>query len=111
MPKPNNTIETLLLKVDKRRNGCWIWSGRVNDKGYGQVSWQGKERKVHRVFFEHFNGPLPAGMQACHRCDVPRCCNPDHLFAGTALDNEHDKIDKGRHRNRWTGKLVAGGTI
>lgn len=47
----------------------------------------------------------PAGRGAfacdppCHRCDTPRCCNPSHLFAGTAADNAHDRDQKGRARH------------
>lgn len=108
MPKPNNTIESLLSKTSKQKNGCWVWNGRVNHKGYGKASWNGKEARVHRVIYEHFHGAVPEGMQVCHHCDNPPCCNPEHLFVGTALDNEHDKLRKGRHRNMWTGKLVAG---
>jgi hypothetical protein len=40
--------------------------------------------------------PLRSDEQACHRCDNPPCCNPDHLFAGFARDNVGDMISKGR---------------
>lgn len=33
----------------------------------------------------------------CHHCDNPPCCNPDHLFKGTALENNHDAFQKGRN--------------
>ena len=35
----------------------------------------------------------------CHKCDRPPCCNPDHLFVGTQLDNVADMLAKGR--NQW----------
>lgn len=43
------------------------------------------------------NGPIPEGMQVLHRCDVPYCVNPEHLFLGTDKENHRDKTAKGRH--------------
>ena len=35
-----------------------------------------------------------------HRCDNPRCFNPDHLKQGTQRENVHDMMKKGRGYDR-----------
>jgi hypothetical protein len=78
-------------------NGCILWIGTVNSRGYGSINnGYGKMLYAHRVAWELANGPIPAGLFACHRCDVRRCVNPEHLFLGTVSDNQADMVAKGR---------------
>jgi hypothetical protein len=54
---------------------------------------------THRIAWELANGrQVPKGMDVCHTCDNPPCCNPAHLWIGTAKDNTRDMILKGRAR-------------
>jgi hypothetical protein len=46
-------------------------------------AWQG----AHRVAYELFKGPIPAGMDLDHLCRVRCCCNPDHLEPVTRKEN------------------------
>jgi hypothetical protein len=39
-------------------------------------------------------GIIPAGVECCHRCDVPLCCNPSHLFWGSHTENMRDYFAK-----------------
>jgi hypothetical protein len=56
-----------------------------------------KPRLVHRLAYEEYIGEITDGKHVLHKCDVRSCCNPDHLFLGTAKDNMQDCISKGRN--------------
>lgn len=85
--------------------GCWLWGGSVTGRDYGGVYNGHKIVLAHRASYERFNGPIPKGLNVCHKCDVPMCINPDHLFLGTQRDNLQDAARKGRMSCYHVGKL------
>ena len=105
------TKEYLLSKTIKDpTTGCWLWTGRRNHFGYGITSEGNKTIKAHRKVWELWRATIPDGLLVCHRCDNPACCNPDHLFLGTYLDNNRDIFAKNRMPvgvNHANSKLTA----
>src|SRR5437879_2721398 len=78
-------------------SGCWLWTGSVYAKGYGQIAvTPGHSAPAHRIAWEATYGPVPADKWVLHRCDVRTCVNPAHLFLGTNTDNMRDMAAKGR---------------
>ena len=79
---------------------CWEWQGYTNDSGYGQFRCgNGALLRAHRISYEIHKGAIPDGLIILHKCDNPRCVNPDHLSVGTHADNIHDMDQKGRRIN------------
>ena len=77
-------------------NGCWEFQGALSRFGHGRIGFRLKIYLTHRLSYEIHNGPIPEGLNVCHKCDNPPCCNPEHLFLGTQNDNVLDAVKKGR---------------
>ncbi len=95
-------------KVHKREDDeCWIWTGarvgyrkRDRSDGYGRI-WDGKcYKNAHRYSYELHYGKISDGLYVCHSCDNPPCVNPNHLWLGTAYENNLDMHRKGRWKKR-----------
>jgi hypothetical protein len=90
-------VSRFMAKVQPvTESGCWIWMGAAGR--YGNMQMNKKHMDAHRASWLLFNGEIPNGMCVLHKCDVPLCVNPRHLFVATHRDNTHDMIRKGRHR-------------
>lgn len=86
-------IQALKDRCTVSESGCWIWNGPVTRGGYPKAS---ANEDGHRLMYRLTRGSIPKGKCVCHSCDVRRCINPDHLWAGTQADNMRDKVAKDR---------------
>jgi len=102
MPKKNDIFD-FWSKVSGKHGdekSCWLWVGstfKSKNEIRGTFSYKGKSFYSHRLMFFLNNKYLPEAV--CHKCDVPLCCNPSHLFGGTRALNNKDRSMKGRGAN------------
>lgn len=94
------------------KNGeCLEWHGASLASGYGftrvgsRTTGDSAVVLTHRAaYYAHF-GVDPAEKFVCHRCDNPKCCNPDHLFLACHKENMADMVMKGRSKSpKLTGE-------
>lgn len=81
-----------VAKTDK----CWNWTGATHKFGYGEFAYMNEWYRTHRFSYKLHFGDIPPNSHVLHRCDNPRCVNPDHLFLGSHTDNMRDMKLKGR---------------
>ena len=74
---------------------CWPWTGGRDTAGYGHSRF-GWTTKAHREAYRLTHPDFDRSLDICHTCDSPPCCNPAHLWAGTAKENLRDAALKGR---------------
>lgn len=86
------TLERFMAKVrEDPATGCWLWTACVNADGYGKFRHEGQSCLAHRVAYEHFVGPIPAGLHLDHvkarGCTTTSCVAPAHLEPVTCREN------------------------
>ena len=100
-------VDRLMYRTALMDNGCWLWLGATNAKGYGHIRSveNGPLISVHRVAYELANGAVPEGLEVDHLCFERACLNPDHLEAISHTDN----VRRGRHnQNHGKAECING---
>lgn len=115
----NQTLsEHLANYIVDEQTKCWNIQGKTTPAGYKPIckTVNGKATTLyaHRLQFEHHYGAIPDGFEVMHTCDNPKCINPDHLLAGTHVDNMADQMRKRRRKTQlsieqqaWIIKNIA----
>lgn len=105
-------IERFWRKVEKKSDDeCWDWIGALNGQGYGNWWIPGKWLRATRVSYFLSKGSFLKRLSICHRCDRPSCCNPNHLFPGTQVENMQDSANKGRNGSQRYPEKRPKGTL
>jgi hypothetical protein len=97
-PVYDRVMRRTIIPLDK--NKCWLWTGPVNNAGYGLI----KEDPdigdvmvtVHKVSARHKG--LDITREINHTCTTKNCVNPDHLVYGSPLDRRH-RLEKKYGKN------------
>lgn len=87
------------VAITTSNQDCWLWTAQATcNGGYGAINaGRGPKLRAHRVAWALAGNDLPSGLVLCHKCDTPKCCNPNHMFLGTKKDNTQDMIRKNRN--------------
>lgn len=75
-----------------KSDGCWVWQGYKNAKGYGSFTVLGKSIGAHRYAYELVHGPIQTGFVIDHMCHNPSCVNPSHLREVSNKQNIEHRI-------------------
>ncbi len=92
-------LKHLLSKTVVTKSGCIEWQGGLASYRYAQITILGVPKYLHRFVWETLKGPIPEGFNVLHKCDNTKCCNIQHLFLGTQLDNIKDRDQKKHQAN------------
>ncbi len=115
MPSPLTPIARFWSKVNKDGpvpahkpdlGPCWVWTGSCNHKGYGQLISTNESWQAHRFAFYMSNGNFPSELHILHKCDNPPCVRPDHLYAGTNIENVLDRVQFDRSAKKLTKEVI-----
>jgi hypothetical protein len=99
-PTAEVPLEQRLAGGMRGTDECWLWTGVIHPRGYGQMKIKAASHRVHQVAYEVWVGPIPEGLvidHVCHNRDLScprgpkcmhrRCYNPAHLEAVPSAEN------------------------
>lgn len=91
-----HTMLSPVLRSPHVDTPCREWVGQESSRYPGVRDRNQRWTYAHRVVWEENAGPIPKGIDVCHRCDNMKCCEFEHLFLGTRAVNLADAVAKGR---------------
>jgi hypothetical protein len=81
-------LASRLVQLEELRLPCLFPSQKPDADGYVRISQgYGKHKLAHVLAWEAANGPVPAGLELDHLCNVRSCKELTHLEAVTKSEN------------------------
>lgn len=88
------------LVFPEPNTGCWLYAGNFGKSGHGRGSFQKGIQLAHRFAYLIHSNVDPDKMDVLHKCDVPNCVNPEHLYLGDQRQNNIDRDTRGRQKTQ-----------
>jgi len=76
-----------VLSMVQQTPFCWEWCGHLDRYGYGQVKFDGRLWKAHRLVYALYLGMPPDDLVLDHLCRRRLCVYPEHLEPVTVREN------------------------
>lgn len=67
--------------------GCWLYTKRLDQQGYGLVHFCGEDLRAHRVMYFISKGKEIDETDLHHTCQNKACINPTHLQEVTSKEH------------------------
>lgn len=102
-PLSKEDTERFWQHVQRNANdqGCWLFTGSVNSKGYARFFLDGKHYYAIRISWKLAGREVPSNLLIRHTCENKLCVNPDHLtIADTGRNNQDVKLKRNRAGKR-----------
>ncbi len=80
-------VDRQLFQRTKFADGCRVWTGAKQSRGYGNIMVDGRWLLVHRVFWVAERGPIPDELTIDHVCKTKLCILAAHLETVTLAEN------------------------
>jgi hypothetical protein len=111
MPACTSTFEERLWSkiAQGKPSECWEWTA-AKIQGYGvlQMTRQRKLASAHRSVYElWYKEKLTSDDHIMHLCNNPGCCNPLHLYKGTAALNALHRDKTHGYRGLFTEEIAT----